>query len=290
MNEMELATDYISMLRSAMCRPAVRTFVLSRLEISLESIGIDPLCRTEILQVLMTLVSDATVSKHNLANAMTNFQNRWRTHLDRAYLQGYESTRWDFARKFVFNNLSSPLGRCLDVGCGRGCVTTSIVEHGIATEAVGIDAADFTNEWRERFASGRRNVSFHRVAVEDIARWALANGKFDTILLFYVLHHSNDYWVAKTLDGISSALKNKGLIIIVEDSFVEDAAPNEDKSQLYQQWAGWTNGTRSYLLSVGYDVQVVLDFVAVQLLARFSDVRMPSNYKTAKEWTSLLNS
>jgi len=284
MKMLDLSAEYVAMLQSSMARPEARTFALSRLEVTLSSIGIDPLCRRDILQLLMMLVRDRQISKQELGTAMADFGRRWRTHLDRAYLRDYESTRWEFFRKFVFGKLPGTLGRCLDIGCGRGCVTASVVHQGVATEAVGIDEADFGNEWRERLAEYPSNLRFQHVAITDIGKWTLSNGKFDTILLFYVLHHSCDYWSARTLDSISSALKENGRLVILEDSLVEGMPAAEDGHQLCKQWATWMSASPSYILSVGYDVQVILDFVAVQLLARFSAVQMPCNYKTSKAW------
>ena len=41
--------------------------------------------------------------------------------------------------------------------------------------------------------------------------------------------------------------------------------------------------------SICFDVQVILDFVAVQLLAGFCNVSMPNNYKPSKEWLKLFD-
>src|SRR5271157_3318142 len=217
MEDLDFSMEYIAMLQSAMCRPEARTFVLSRLELSLESIGIDTLCRRDILRLLMNLVRDKPLVKQEVLQLIGDFERRWHTHLDRAYLRDYEATRWSFFEKFVFSQLPSSVGRCLDVGCGRGCVTASVVHKGIATEAVGIDETDFSMEWYERFATSRTNISYQHVPVEDIIKWSVSNGKFDTVLLFYVLHHSSDYWVSKTLDSLSSALKKDGCLVILED-------------------------------------------------------------------------
>jgi len=285
MEKLRFSADYITMLRSAMCRPEARAFALSRLEISLGSIGIDPICRREILQFLMTFIRDGEIYEYELVSAILNFERRWRTHLDRVYLRDYESTRWEFAQRFVFSKLPSSLGRCLDVGCGRGCITASIVQHGIAEEAVGIDETDFSNEWRERLANSHTTANFQHIKVDNITRWALTNRRrFDAIILFYVLHHSIDYWVSKTLHSLLLLLKNDGVLVVLEDAFVEGVPPTEDNNRLYPQWENWTNMTQSYYLSVGYDIQVIMDFVAVQLLAGFKDVKMPCNYKTSKEW------
>lgn len=287
MSTSALSVDYIAMLRSAMSRPEVRAYCLSRLEVSLASIGITPNCRTDVLQFLMNLIKNGQPTGESLHTAIHAFSSRWGAHLQRAYFRDYEARRWRFAKDFVFNNLSPSLGRVLDVGCGRGCFTMSIVQDRLATEAVGIDEADFSDEWSERSATLSHGVNFQKISVDTIGDWASHNGKFDTILLFYVLHHSNDYWVAKTLDGLRHALKPGGSVVILEDSLVLNVAAVEDATMLCQEWMSWTQSAPTYTLSAGYDVQVILDFVAVQLLARFEGVNMPCNYKTSLEWQTL---
>lgn len=287
MTNHDISAEYLAMLRAAMCRPEVRAFALNRLELSLDTIGIDPGCRSHILQLLMVLIRDRAIKASELSEQISAFEMRWKTHLDRAYFHDYETTRWDEFRRLVFSNLPASLGRCLDVGCGRGCVSASLLQNGLATQVVGIDETDFCGEWHERRSSVRTNLSFHHVAVEDLGGWVRSNGKFDTVLMFYVLHHSNDYWVAKTLDSLASAVKSDGIIAIVEDSFVEGTPPVEDRDNIYKRWAEWTSSVPNYRLSAGFDVQIILDFVAVQLLARFREVQMPCNYKTGQDWADL---
>jgi hypothetical protein len=104
--------------------------------------------------------------------------------------------------------------------------------------------------------------------------------------MFYVLHHSSTYWVNRTLSALSTALHSAGTLAIIEDSLIYQDTPQADPEGLFNQWKVWTENTNVYDLSVGYDVQVILDFVAVQLLANFSDVEMPCNYQTGNGWTS----
>ena len=171
----------------------------------------------------------------------------------------------------------------------------------LASSVVGIDAADYTSEWNERSAdwnqrppeveevtySRRKPVSFKQVQVGQIETWLQGTGPFDTILLFYVLHHAEEYWAARTLRALQRSLNPKGRLFVLEDSLLlkQDVLPqSRDNLELTNIWRDWAARENLYCLTAAYDAQVVLDFVAVQLLAGFKDVRMPCNYRTTVEW------
>lgn len=278
--------EYVELLSCAMTRSAARNYVLGRLGPALMEIGIDRACIGAIEQLLMRLAAPSLLTGQELAEKADAFHSVWRPHLNRAYLSDYEAVRWRFIRQFVFDRLSggNQLGRCLDVGCGRGCVTSSIVTNGLAVEAVGIDAADFASEWHERRSAAPRGQRFERVPLRELDTWLNGAVPFDTILLFYVLHHSDEYFAARTLGALRRALRPGGRIVVLEDSLVRNQPPIEDPRNLSPQWNEWARVDSLYSLSVGYDVQAILDFVAVQLLAGFADVRMPGNYKPGTDW------
>jgi SAM-dependent methyltransferase len=283
--------EYVELLSCAMGRGAARSYVIARLEASLTDIAIERSCIDAIVLLLVELVASPMLSGRQLSEKVEAFQGAWRPHLNRAYLNDYEVARWRFINTFVMGRLAegTSLGRCLDIGCGRGCVTSSIVANGFASEAVGIDTADFTSEWRERRSASRGGQRFERVSLRDLDEWLSCSGTFDTILLFYVLHHSDDYFSARTATALRRSLRPGGRVIVLEDSLVLGKEPLADPSGLSPQWCEWANLQKLYPLSVGHDVQAVLDFVAVQLLAGFSDVRMPANYKLGSEWVEFFS-
>lgn len=272
---------YVEALRFAMSNSPSRDYILHQLDSSLRLLKIKSDCITDVLSLLINLTNGGPFEE-----LLNKFQNKWRPHLDRVYLRDYENTRWGFFEKFVFSSPQN-LGRCLDVGCGRGCITANIIERGIASSIVGIDAEDFTSEWRERDSLLGKPIKFETVQVSRIEDWLQSEGQFDTILLFYVLHHSEEYWCARTLQALYRSLSKGGKIIVVEDSLSPTSEPIEDSQHLTKSWRRWVEGKKVYPLTAAYSVQVILDFVAVQILAGFVDVRMPCNYKTTKEWEVL---
>lgn len=283
---------YVEMLRSAMCRWETRQYVLHRLDDSLRMLKLHEHCVNAIISILTDFVRQPITSSY-LAERLQDFQNEWRVHLDRKYLRDYEATRWDFMSKYVLNLVTTPVNRCLDVGCGRGCVTATLFQEKLVKSVVGIDASDFKKEWNERVSesatTGKQTksaVEYKSVPIGRIESWLEHAGQFELILLFYVLHHSEEYWATKTLDSLKARLGDEGRIIIVEDSLeVDGSVPAaSDPLDLTRIWRQWATSAGAYPLTPAYDAQVLLDFIAVQLLAGFSDVRMPCNYRTNDAW------
>ena len=285
---------YVEMLRAAMRRWETRQYVLQRLDESLRSLGLHENCIIAIISILTEFLRQP-ITGGQLTERVIAFQRDWRIHLDRRYLKDYEATRWSFMSQYVFKEHDSSVRRCLDVGCGRGCVTATIFREKLARSVVGIDASNFTNEWNERISEsvGTYNdkkavVEYKTVPIGQIESWLNQAGQFDLILLFYVLHHSEEYWAGKTLDALKGRLTDGGRVIVLEDSLEIDPAvsPVSDNLNLTRIWRNWATSAKLYSLTPAYDAQVILDFIAVQLLAGFSDVRMPCHYKPSHEWRS----
>ncbi len=287
------AEDYADILSCAMKRSNVRTYALSRLEVTLGEIGIDTDCVKQITRILLEIFNDEQFTAKKLSELISKFHSEWEPHLYRAYFSDYESIRWKFISNLVIDKLGSiksNLGRCLDVGCGRGCVTESLISQGYAASAWGIDAVDFSGHWKER-RSGKGGLQFKKVPIQHIGGWLKVSEKFDTVFLFYVLHHSNDYWAARTIREIRRYLKPDGIVVVLEDSLLtdKDSDSKNDPYNLTIAWRQWAANDLPYCLSVGFDIQVVLDFVAVQLLAGFREVSMPCNYKLGSEWEKMFH-
>jgi 2-polyprenyl-3-methyl-5-hydroxy-6-metoxy-1,4-benzoquinol methylase len=199
---MQLTPDYIAQLRVAMRSDAVRRFVRTRLTQSLTFINIDPACIAAIHGILESLAYRKTVTPESLAAAGEKFQKTWRAHLNRTYFIEYEALRWPYLRDYVLSDVDPNirLGRCLDIGCGRGWLTTQLVTSDVADSALGIDAAGYESEWKDRLAQCKRHgLEFARVPVGELVDWTQQQAKFDTILMLYVLHHSSEYWAAGVL-------------------------------------------------------------------------------------------
>ena len=289
---MQYTNDYVSRLKIALRSDAVRRFVRLRLTESLVAINIESRCIEAIHSMLEELAFDKESNGDSLTAAVDKFQRTWRAHLNRAYFNEYEGQRWQYLRDYVLKEVDPDLrlGRCLDIGCGRGCLTAELVTSGVADEAVGIDAADFESEWNERLARSKSsNLDFARVSVAELSEWIERQAKFDTILLLYVLHHSNEYFAALTLKSIHDVLHPDSRLIVLEDSCSIAQPAQFDRDNISDVWSLFAKTSGVYPMTEAFHIQVVLDYVAVQILANFVDVDMPCTFKRSDEWESLFD-
>lgn len=264
-----------------------RTFAVERLEISLARIQVHANCARDVIAALNSLLTVTT--REAFFEGIKKFRSTWRSHLARVYFQDYERVRWDYFRRHVVECLladSGDLGLVLDVGCGRGCITAQLVAGGLVKAAVGIDAVSFDGEWNERRAAVETRLSFEHVGVAAFDEWLATKHRFDTIFFSYVLHHSEEFWALRTLRSALSRLPPKGRIVILEDSFGNNKAKN-DPFHLVDRWRELSVSSLAYGTTPAFDVQVILDFVAVQLLAQFDEVAMPCNYRRMDEWEAV---
>jgi 2-polyprenyl-3-methyl-5-hydroxy-6-metoxy-1,4-benzoquinol methylase len=287
---MQLNEDYIAQLRAAVRSETVRRFVKSRLTESLTQIGIDPGCIGDIHEILESLWYRRKLTLESLLEARTTFQSSWRVHLNRTYFIEYEGLRWSYLEELIFNDIDPDirLGRCLDIGCGRGWLTSKLLTSGKADSVLGIDAAAYLPEWNERLAQAKTpGLKFEQVPIGRFSDWAQAQARFDTVLMLYVLHHSNDFWAVKTLDALRYAMSPLSRLIVLEDSCSTAVAPRYDRGNIGPLWAELASSSRVYGLTDAFHIQMVLDFVAVKLLADFDAVDMACTYKRVDEWTRL---
>jgi len=289
---MKLTEDYIAQLQVAMRSDVARRFIRTRLTESLLLINIDPVCIAAIHSVLEFLAYRQRITPESLAVVGEKFQKAWRVHLNRTYFIEYETLRWPYLRDYVLKDIDPNirLGRCLDTGCGRGWLTSQLVISRLADSAMGIDAAGYESEWKERLAQFKGpGLDFVRVPVGDFGDWTQRQAKFDTILMLYVLHHSTEYWAVTTLQMLQQVMSPVSKLIIVEDSCSTNAPAKHDRDNINGLWASIASSSQIYALTDAFHIQIVLDFVAVQLLANFGDVDMPCTYKKVDEWEHLFD-
>ena len=74
----------------------------------------------------------------------------------------------------------------------------------------------------------------------QLPRWLEGQGRFDTAFMFYVLHHSDEYWAAHTLRALRKRIETGGRLVVVEDALVVDAPPKSDPFGLIGQWKSWS--------------------------------------------------
>ena len=130
-----------------------------------------------------------------------------------------QSTFLDFARE----HLPAPPARVLEVGCGRGELTTALAVAGY--DVLGIDPLA---------PPGDR---FRRVRLEDLDP---SDGGFDAVVASHSLHHVRD--LDQALDRIVALLQPAGLLVLDEQGW--DLA-DEDDARLVLRPAPGARGGRA---------------------------------------------
>lgn len=281
-----LSPAYVQLLGRAVRDPAAWSYTTRQMTSSLQRLRIEHDCIWDVIGLLEKFDNPKN-EELDTAKLLDDFQATWRKHLDRAYFIGYESLRFPYLKEHVLDitHPNGQLGTSLDVGCGRGCVSSELLKSGFASTVLGVDQAHFESEWRERRSEiAKAGLQFARVPVAGFGTWLAAQTEFDTVIMSYVLHHSNDYWAARTLLDIQRAMSTGSQLIILEDSYFSTKPPMNDPYALFPVWNALVAGAKAYLSTSAYHSQALLDFVAVQLLANFREVDMPCNYKTGEDW------
>lgn len=126
-----------------------------------------------------------------MSRLITGFKSRWRRQvIGRAY---------ETAREVA--EVIPPDGSVLDVGCGHGFVAYHLtVMRG--ANVVGLDLA-------KRVDAPINYMSY------DGKRFPATDGSFDSVLLCYVLHHTQD--ISVVLNEVSRVLRKDGVVVVYED-------------------------------------------------------------------------
>lgn len=126
-----------------------------------------------------------------MSRLITGVKSRWRRQvIGRAY---------ETAREIA--EVIPPNGRVLDVGCGHGFVAYHLtVMRG--SNVVGLDLA-------KRVDAPINYVSY------DGTTFPVTDGSVDSVLLCYVLHHTQD--ISVVLNEVSRVLRKDGTVVVYED-------------------------------------------------------------------------
>lgn len=212
---------------------------------------------------------------------MLEFRKRWQISLQRFYSWGYETHRIKFFEKYVYNELSAKPKRILDLGCGRGLFSEYLSDRFPGAEIVGVDEAHFNDYW-EDISRRRPNVRFSEQHVKDLAEWFSGQQPFDFTIMLWVLHHSSLASTERMLKLLGPNGR-AGDLVICEDSWLPDKKPAANEFGFSEKWVDGSRGE-------GFEAaaHAILDFVAVQVLAGYSNVAMPRNYLRGDKWAEII--
>lgn len=270
---------YLTDLQACLSFDSARKYALESLESTLPDIGFDPVFVKDLTSLLSEI--GRLPSTISFRYKIYEFRNKWRISLQRFYSWGYENKRIDFFKKYIFALLPEQPSCILDFGCGRGLFSEYLADWFPSANIIGIDESYFRYYW-EDIALRRPRVKFAQVRSREIARWLEAQAPFDCTIMLWVLHHSKPSEADRLLKLLGSNGK-AGDIFVCEDSFMKNAPPLADSFDFYHKW---TEGAREE----GFEpaAHAILDFVAVQVLAGYSNVAMPRNYRPGERWLETL--
>ena len=104
-------------------------------------------------------------------------------------------------------------GRALDIGCGSGKSTSTLIDMGYDAKGVDI-SVEAVSICEERFGGGRFSAG-------DVTSLPFQDGSFDYIVLVHVLEHVSDRRMADAVSEIFRVLSPGGYV------FVRDFAPGD---------------------------------------------------------------
>lgn len=125
--------------------------------------------------------------------------------------------------EFVREQMPSPPGNVLEVGCGQGELTTALAAAGY--DVLGIDPV------------APHGDRFRRVTLEDIAA---DEGGYDVVVAAHSLHHIRD--LGRALDLIVELLRPEGVLVLDEHGWDRLDEPTLD----------WLYGQRRALAAAGH--------------------------------------
>lgn len=280
---------YLERLVFAYSHDEVQSYVRWSLATSLLDIGFSSDFIADILKLL-----NAIVDKHRLGHfrkLSKKFLLKWSAHLDIIYGIKFEKFRASYFLDCVFDFFQTDRTKSvLDLGCGRGYISRLILDTFEVASVIGIDDVSFDKDWRH--LEREKALSFQVVHIDEQAAWLAKQPAYSTILIAWVFHHSAPSDVRKALLSIRSAQPDAQLIIL-EDSVDLGVLPQRDPFDLHPEWVRLheqevTHTNTAPFRNNAQCAHAVLDFVAVQLLARYHQVNMPQNYQPASVWRALL--
>ena len=267
------------LLRALNDLPAL-AYTVDSLRITLREIDHSKLLVDSLVETLGRL-RDSDASRHD--GIVGEFCGQFSSELDCIYRGRYEAHRKEFFYRYVFPTIP----RCdhiVDLGCGRGWVSKWLHDMDVAKQVTGIDPVDFGSDWAQVRASNGSGIEFSHVAIADQEAWFAAAGPISAVLCSWMFHHSTDAELALSFRALSRDLRPGSHLIVLEDAMDLTASPDENNAGLFEKWCALGLSQGRIYTEQQFNAQVILDFVAVRMLARYSAVDMDFNYKPVQKW------
>lgn len=261
-------------------------YVVQSLQITLRDIDLSKAFCDRISDFLVHL--RRKIPNRDIFNAaFLSITDKWKFELRSKYSEQYELCRQNYFKRFIFDMFKAKGKiKLLDMGCGKGLVSQLFMEQGLASDIWGIDIdLEFESFWKE-ISRNIEHLNFTHIN-GNLTFW-LDKHHFQYVILFWVLHHSTPEQVLSSLKALSDT-QNEGLrLVLIEDSFPLSGQIESDPNSFFSEWKGLANLGRNVGRNLTWEVQALLDFIAVKILARYHEVGMAFNYMDVESWVELL--
>lgn len=163
-------------------------------------------------------------------------------------------------------------GVFLDVGGGTGSVANELFKN----MSLGINQAIITDN---RMASHCYSGLEYRINnPEKPYKIPVKSNYVNTLLLHYVLHHTDERIMNNFLEEIMRVLVPGGVAIIFEDAFSIDASPScPDNPEIIESFSQLTFEQKMKFIKF-------MDWFSNRVAAGIKEMPYPNNHKTLEEW------
>jgi len=158
--------------------------------------------------------------------------------------------------------------KVLDVGCGAGAAIVEFAERFPAVRCVGqdIDAASIRMAQERITSHGLDDRVSARLI--DVGPWPddLADGSFDLVMSYLVLHEIDPNLKTAVLADSVQAMSPNGHLLLFDERYPSDPAELRDGTQIFAVMAQWYELTWGNVLNTREEIVAMLDDVGLKVV------------------------
>jgi ubiquinone/menaquinone biosynthesis C-methylase UbiE len=260
--------DKISPISLIVEQPKIRTYLYNSLRWQFRQLNLPS---DKISLVVETCLNEATATK----NLLEYERNTHQKLIESGILPAFINLTSNRARIMFETVRPYIVGKSiLDLGCGTGKVSELLAKEGYAVHLADV----YKNDYVEEHLS---NLSFS--FIDQDAPLPFADGMFDNVLIFAMLHHSQS--PLNVLRETKRILSNRGRLHLIETIFGVEGLEAPSQGKLMEEF-----------VSLSFDEQrqatMFLDYFGNHITWYYTDdplkfVPVPFNFNTPKNWAEI---